>query len=245
MKRLILLVACGAGLAAWAGPAAAPPPAGLPLPLTLYDVTFNQNEPGTMPRAATKEEVEALLADPWHRVVRSYSRLDYVTRGRTALVEAEAFGLKDRPLVFTVTDNAQPTWGPRLSFSLPGAVAEAAKAWRVSVDVALAAPARMGCINLEGVAELHFCEDGLLRCGKVEVCRYRGGVPLHLEITVANDRRSVRIVADGGKPLELPWSNPDTRALRSLRLDGITPGGYNHQGRIAFDNLRVQLLELR
>jgi hypothetical protein len=88
-------------------------PTAVKLPLVIYDVDFSRDAVGKPPQPMRKREIERAGQDPWKGLARrTYSRIDFLTRTRTAVVRASALGLTNRPVLFTCPDNRQPHWGP-------------------------------------------------------------------------------------------------------------------------------------
>ena len=101
-------------------------PAGVTLPLVVWDITFNDNPLDAPPQPLTKVQIEAQAKlSEWQRLpIRHCSVLQYIMETRRALVVKEAGGLKDKPLLFTYTDQAQPHYGPMASFAVPPEIAK-------------------------------------------------------------------------------------------------------------------------
>jgi len=243
-QRLLSLLSvsllCGASLATL--------PDGVKLPLLLLDVNFNQDTPGQPPRLPGKAQIEAAGQDEWKMLpVRTYTTLEFVTRTRTAVVRKEANGLIDQPVLFTVTENAQPHWGPRMWLSIPPAVAAQGKRYHLSLDVAMATIAKMGGVHLWDVAQIEFFEDGTVKLGQTELGRYKPNTPVHIDADIDADAKTVAVYLDGKKEqtVTLPWSRPKAGNFGAILLNGILPGGHCYLGRIAFDNIRVTLEEAR
>jgi len=220
-------------------------PSGVELPLVVFDVDWSDQAVGQMPRRAGKDWLEAAARAPWESLPwRTYTQLDYVTRDRTAIVAESALGLDDKPMVFTAPDGRQPHWGPRMSFTIPPAIAAAGGHWRVSLDVSIDNVTKMGGVSLEGVAALTFLEDGTVRLGQTELARYRPATPLHLEFVIDVPSRTCTARCNDGEPLTVKWHNQRARFFQHLRLDGLLPGGHARApGQLAFDNIRIVMEE--
>ena len=216
-----------------------------PRPLIVFDVDWSDAPVGHTPQRPGKTWLEVSARDPWQTLPwRTYTHLDFVTRDRTAIVADSALGLTDKPIVFTAPDGRQPHWGPRMSFTIPNAIAAVGKRWRVSLDVSIDNVTKMGGIGLMGVGEMKFFEDGSVRFGETELARYRPATPLHLEFVIDVPTRTCTARCNDGEPLTVKWDNPRATRFQHLRLDGLLPGGHARApGRLAFDNIRVVVEE--
>ena len=225
---------------------AAQPPS-VKLPLVLWDMDFNRDPIGLPPQALTKAQIEAQSRlDTWRRFpMRTYSSLQYVTRTRTAVVEKAALGLKDKPVVFTFTENAQPHYGPQMGLQLPADVAAQAKRLRLSIDAAMGSVAMVGGIRLWDVVGVEFHGDGSVRANGTGIARYQPHTPLHFEFLIDVTAKTVTITVDGkkGHAVTTRWYSPRAAHFGYLRLDGLLPGGHAWPGRIAFDNIKLVLEE--
>jgi hypothetical protein len=229
-------------------PSSANPPPGLKLPMLVWNVNFNRSTAGQPPRPMTKEQIEAAGTNDWAKPpLATYIRLLWVSRRRTAIVEKEALGFKDQPVVFTVPDPGEPYWGPQMWFALPTDMAQHAKRIRVTLDASMATLARMGGFTLWDVAYITFFEDGTIRAGDVtELARYRPNTPVHFECEIAVPAKQVTIIVDDHKDraVTVPWHQPRAPYFSSLGLEGIMPGGHGYPGRIAFNHIRLTLEEI-
>lgn len=238
---LALLTSCAAAGAAEPNARRLPPD--VILPLTTFDVDWSEQEAGHAPQRAGKAWIEDTTRDPWQTLPwRTYTRLDFVTRDRTAIVTDAALGLTEKPVVFTAPDGRQPHWGPRMSFAIPDAIAAVGQRWRVSLDVSIDNVTKMGGISLMGVGGLTFLEDGTVRFGETELARYRPATPLHLEFVIDVTTRTCTARCDDGEPLTVKWHNQHATRFQHLRLDGLLPGGHARApGQLAFDNIKIVL----
>ncbi|HEY3397887.1 MAG TPA: hypothetical protein VGM19_09555 [Armatimonadota bacterium] len=226
--------------------ASAAVPAGVQLPLVLWDVNFNADPVGRGPQPLTKAQIEAAGTDDWAKLpLRTYSALEYVTRTRTATVEKEALGLTDQPVLFVATENAQPHYGPRMWISLPYTVAKECKRLQLSLDVAMGSVTIMGGVHLWDAAGIEFYEDGSIKVGTAEVGRYQANTPVHLDALIDVSAKTVTLTVDGraDAAITVPWTQPRATVFSSLVLDALLPGGHAWPGRIAFDNIKLVLLE--
>lgn len=224
--------------------AAEPMPEGVTLPLVVWDVDFNDNPIDAPPQPLTKKQIEAQNGlSVWQRLpIRHQMGLEYVTETRRALVVKEAAGLKDTPLLFTYTENAQPNYGPMVHLSVPGEIAKRAAVWRLTLDVAKGSVAISGGVELRDVGDLKFFEDGTVRCNGTEVARYAANRPLRVECLIDTVAKRVTITVDGdaARAHTLPWSGPGAEAFAYLRLHGLLPGGHSEApSSIAFDNVKL------
>ncbi len=212
-------------------------------PLTVFDVDWSEAPVGQSPQRAGKAWLEASARDPWRTLPwRTYTHLDCVTRDRTAVVADSALGLTGKPIVFTAPDGRQPHWGPRMSFTIPNAIAADGKRWRVRLDVSIDNVTKMGGIALMGVGALTFLEDGTVRFGETELARYRPATPLHLEFIIDVPNRTCTARCNDGEPLTVKWHNQHATRFQNLRLDGLLPGGHARApGKLAFDNINITL----
>ena len=214
-------------------------------PLRVWDITFNDQAVGGIPKPRTKAVLEREQADPMAALpMRTYSSLEFITASRRAVVTKEAAGLTDQPLLFTYTENSQPHYGPRMWLSVPAGLAESGKHWHLSFDVAKGNVAISGGVLLRDVAGIVFHEDGTVRAGKAgtEIARYRPGKPLHIECTIDVPSKEVSITVDGRseRAVTMPWDTPRAAHFRYVTLDGLLPGGHAESpGSIAFDNIRL------
>jgi hypothetical protein len=227
---------------------APPPEPPLPLPLTVWDVNFNQDAVDLPPAGPTKAELEAWQRAPSEASLpkRTYDELSFVSRTRHALVLPEAAGLKDKPLQFTWTENAQPHYGPRLALRIPQPLAEKGRLWRFSLDVAKGNVAISGGIHLWDVANIEFFEDGTLKANGVDVSRYAANRPLHLDCLISVKDKTLKVTVDGkAEPaVTVPWWQPKARQFGMVLLQGLLPGGHcEAPSSIVFDNIRLVLVE--
>ncbi len=220
-------------------------PAGVSLPLTVFDVDWSDQEVGQTPQRADKAWLEGVARDPWRTLPwRSYTQLDFVTRDRTALVREAGLGLKEQPIVFTAPDGRQPHWGPRMTFSIPHAIGAVGRRYRVSLEVSMLNVTRMGGIALMGVGEITFSEDGSMHFGKTEIGRYQPSTPIRVEVLIDVPERHCEVRLDDGAAVAIPWHTAGSTRFVGLRLDGLLPGGHARApGALAFDNIRIILEE--
>ena len=226
--------------------ASAAPPAGVQLPMVMWDINFNADPVGRGPQPLTKAQIEAAGTDGWGQLpLHTYSALEYVSRTRVATVEKEALGLTDQPVLFVATENAQPHYGPRMWISLPYVVAQQCKRLRLSLDVAMGSVTIMGGILLWDAAEIEFYEDGSIKVGTAEVGRYHPNTPVHVEAIIDVSAKTVALTLDGKteEMVTVPGVRPRVPVFTSLVLDALLPGGHASPGRIAFDNIKLVLLE--
>jgi hypothetical protein len=128
-------------------------------------------------------------------------------------------------------------------FAVPRPIVHVGKRYRVWLDVALGAVTKMGGVTVGDATEMRFFEDGTVRCGSTEVARYRPAVPLHVEFVVSVPERTVTATVNKHKPLTIPWRRPKAGRFWGVRLDGLLPGGHARPGKIAFDNVRITLMQ--
>jgi len=242
----IMAAICLAGMELAAAADAPSIPEGVVLPLVIYDVNWNDQAVGYTPQRAGKDWLEAAARSPWQTLPwRTYSQLDYVTRDRTAVVHEQALGLGERPLLFSVADNRHPTWGPRMSFSIPHAIRLVGRRYRISLDVSMASlgGTRSGGVSLEGIGHLSFNYAGDLLFNGSAIGRYRPDTPLHVEFTVDVPNRRVVVRVDDDELVDAAWPEK-ARGFHGLRLHGIMPGGYAQAPlRLAFDNIKIVMEE--
>ncbi|MHB9023645.1 MAG: hypothetical protein ACYC7E_05640 [Armatimonadota bacterium] len=247
----IAIVATVAALALWAlaagvmhaADAVAPR---LTVPLVVWDINFNSDRPGRPPAGPTKADLEARLGHPpaeW-LPLRTYYDISYVTRTRQALVVPEAFGLKDQPLRFTYSENAGPTYGPRLRVAVPAEIAQQGACWRLSLDIAKGDIAVSGGLQLWDIGEIVFHEDGTLRLNDTPLIRYAANKPIHLECLINVPEKTVTATADGNTAAAVtaPWHAPKSRYFSTIILHGLLPGGHSQApSTVAFDNIKLVL----
>ena len=130
-------------------------------PLLVWDMNFNDDPIDKPPRPMTKEQLESqqkniLAALP----LKTYSKIEYLTATRRAVVEKEAAGLKDKPVFFVYEENAQPHYGPRMWCTVPYELSKKAKSWLFSFDVSKGSLSISGGITLWDVTGISFHEDG-------------------------------------------------------------------------------------
>lgn len=216
------------------------------VPFLLWDINFNRDQAGQPPQPFSFAEIEAAGKDEWKMLpMRTFDSIDFVTRTRTAIVKDKAFGLDDKPVVFDMPNNHQPTWGPRMHILILHKVAQKIKRLHLSVDVAKNNVSKCGGFDLMGVVAIHYFEDGSVKARKTEVSRYRAQKPIHFDIFIDNQKKTVEIIVDGNKnkKTKLPWRKPKVPVFRHLRLDGLMPGGFAMApGKIAFDNIKLTVL---
>lgn len=241
---LVLLLAAAAG-----GTAV---PAGVVLPLVIWNANFNQDPVGRPPQPLTKAQIEARGEDPWQRPpLPTYDSLEFITRTRTATVVKEALGLTDQPVLFSCPDNNQPHWGPRMTFSIPHEIAAQGKRWRLSFDAAINNLTQMGGVYLlstrgRSVLDVGFFQGGSLKANAAtEVGTYQAGVPLHLEIVADAAAGSFTVTSNGDveHAVTLPWERQDGSNLGYAVFNGLLPGGRAWPGQVAYDNIRLVLEE--
>jgi hypothetical protein len=227
-------------------------PAGVTLPLVIWNANFNQDPVGRPPQPLTKAQIEARGEDPWKRPpLPTYDSLEFITRTRTAIVVKEALGLTDQPVLFTCPDNNQPHWGPRMTFSVPYEVAMQGKRWRLSFDAAINSLTQMGGMYLlstrgRGILDVGFFQGGSLKANAAtEVGAYQAGVPVHLEI-VADAAAGTFMVTVNGKAenaVTIPWDRQDGSNLGCAVFNGLLPGGRAWPGQVAYDNIKLVMEE--
>lgn len=244
MKNCLLLFVAFVGALRAAAAEPGRMPEGVTLPLVVWDVDFNDNPLDAPPQPPTKKQIEAQSGlSAWQRLpIRRQMGLAYVTETRRALVVKEAAGLKDTPLLFTYTENAQPHYGPMVSFNVPPEIAAHGAVWRLTLDVAKGSVAISGGVELRDVGDLKFFEDGTVRCNGTEVARYAANRPLRVECLIDAVAKRVTITVDGdaARANTLPWSGPGAEAFAYLRLHGLLPGGHcEAPSSIAFDNIKL------
>ena len=105
-------------------------------PLLVWEINFNDDTLDKPPRPMSKEQLESqqksiLSALP----LKTYSKIEYLTATRRALVVKEAAGLKDQPIFFVYEESAQPHYGPRMWCVVPWELVKIGKSWRLSFDV--------------------------------------------------------------------------------------------------------------
>jgi len=222
----------------------------LPPATLVWDLNFNDQPVDQLPRAASKEELEAFLNPdtPDRFPLRIYQILGYVTDTRQALVKAESVGLSDQPLEFSFTENGQPNYGPIMVIAVPPDLAKRGARWKLEMDVARESVGKSGGIELSEIANCRFHEDGTLRNGNAGIGRYAGGVPLHLCFLINTEEKDVRIVVNNDEEhaIHFAWNNSKANAFTQLRLHGQLPGGHAEApARLAFDNIKLTLLKAR
>ena len=224
--------------------AAEPMPAGVTLPLVVWEVDFNDNPLDAPPQPLSKRQIEAQsgLTEWQHLPMRRQTMLQYVTETRRALVVKEAAGLKDTPLLLTYTENAQPHWGPMVSFGVPLEIARHGALWRLTLDVAKGNVAISGGIQLWDIAGIEFHEDGTVRAGEAVLARYAANKPLRVEFVIDAVAKSVTITVDGDaqRSVTAPWRYQRAEAFGLLNLHGLLPGGHcEAPSSIVFDNIKL------
>jgi len=217
------------------------------LPLTIFSVDWSDQRVDLPPVRAGKAWLEAAVADPWQALPwRTYTQLDFVSRTRFAMVREEGVGQVRRPVVFAIEEIDQPHWGPRISFSIPPAIAAAGKRYRVSLDVSKSNISRMGGVELLPGGALRFDEQGnvlvLTSNTTAQVGRYRPNDVLHLLFVVDVPNRQTSVQVNEAKPVIVDWVDAKATRFNGLRLDGLIPGSYARGiGQLAFDNIKIVL----
>lgn len=244
MRTAAIICLLGMLLSALPSQAAKP---SLALPLTVWDVTFNEQPLNRTPQGLNKEQRTHFetVDDLGWAPLRTYTQIAYLTLTRKAEVVQSAAGLNDRPLRFTFTENAQPQYGPQAWLQVPHWLAEQGTRWRLSFDVAKGNVTISGGVLLWDIAGLEFHEDGTFRANGVTLCRYAAGKPLHVVALIDVPAKTITLTVDGRPQaaLTLTWREPRASAFQGLRLDGLLPGGHSEApAMIAFDNLRLVLL---
>ena len=225
-------------------------PPGVTLPFTVIDCNFNDQTVGRSPRPLTKAQIEARGPDPWQRPpLSTYDYLEFVTPERTATVVKAALGLTDQPVLFTLPDNNQPDWGPRMTFEVPQAIAGSGQRWRVSFDTAINNLTQMGgmyvlATNGRVVFDVGFFQGGSFKANAAtEVGTYQAGVSLHVDILAdtASNTFTVTLNHNAANAAVLPWSRADGSNLGALVFNGLLPGGRAWPGQVAYDNIKLVL----
>lgn len=222
--------------------------AGNETPLVVWDITFNGQPLDAAPGCMSKEQLEKFntAGDLSWTPLKTCYWLTYVTRTRQAKVVKEAAGLMDTPLLFTYTEGAHPQWGPQVWFTVPPELAATAKIWKLSLDVAKGNVTISGGLTLWDVVGIDFTESGAIRVGDAEVARYAPNKPLHIDCCINVPEKTVSVMFDGdpSKTVSVPWYQPKSANFRSLRLDGLLPGGHSEcPATIAFDNIKLIMEE--
>jgi hypothetical protein len=227
-------------------------PAGVTFPLVVVDCNFNDQTVGRPPQPLTKAQIEARGEDPWKRPpMPTYDLMEFTTLERTAIVVKSALGLTDQPVLFTLPDNNQPDWGPRITFNVPPEIAAEGKRWLLSFDTALNCLTQMGGMYVLGsngraIFDVGFFQGGSLKANAAtEVGTYQAGVPVHIEI-VADAVANNFIVTVNGKTanaVTIPWDRKDGNNLGCMVFNGLLPGGRAWPGQVAYDNIKLVLEE--
>ena len=218
------------------------------LPLLVWDVNFNDNPLDLPPQPLSKEKIEALgKLSEWERLpVRTCSGIEHITETRQATVVKEAGGLKDKPLLFTYTENAQPQYGPLVRITVPLEVAKHGALWKLSFDVAKTNIAISGGIHLWDIAGIEFFEDGTVRVGEAQISRYAANKPLHIECMIDAVKRTAKITVDGNNEtsVTVPWRYQKGESFNMLILHGVLPGGHGETpSPMVFDNIKLVMEE--
>ncbi len=219
-----------------------------PVPFTAWQLDFEAETAGAPPSRLGKTELEARRADFYRSFpVRKVRDADFVTATRYPVVRESPLGFTSRALTLVFTETAQPNWGPRLFLELPNPAADAAGKLTLTLEVAKNAVTRVGGFSLDGVCDLNFTEAGEIAVNRTrQLGRYTGGTPVRFRFVIDNDAKTVAVSLNDAAPLELPWNNPRMGAFRTLRLDGLLPGGYARDpGEIAFDNILLNVDQWR
>ena len=217
-------------------------------PLVVWDVNFNEETLDAPPHRISKEQIEKFNTkdDLSWAPLRNINQMSYVTRTRQAKVVQEAAGLKDKPLFFTFTENAQPHYGPQVWLNVPWELAAKAKKWNLSLDMAKGNVSISGGVLVWDVVNIEFHEDGTVRANGTQIARYAAGKPLHIECLINVPEKTVKVTvdADQSKSVALPWWQPKAVNYSALRLDGLLPGGHAEApSSIAFDNIKLIMEE--
>lgn len=216
-------------------------------PLLVWDINFNDDPLEKPPRPMTKEQLESQQKDIVAALpLKTYSKIEYLTATRRALVVKEAAGLKDQPVFFVYEESSQPHYGPRMWCMVPWELAKICKLWRLSFDVSKGNVAKSGGVKLWDLADINFFEDGTVRAGTAEIARYASNKPLHIECIINVPGKKITITVNG-KPessVTIPWAKPNTQAFSAVTFDGLLPGGHAEApSSIAFDNIKLVLEE--
>ncbi len=216
-------------------------------PLLVWDINFNDDPLDKPPRPMTKEQLESQQKDIFSALpLKTYSKIEYLTATRRALVVKEAAGLKDQPVFFVYEESAQPHYGPRMWCLVPWELAKIGKSWRLSFDVSKGNVAKSGGVKLWDLADINFFEDGTVRAGSAEIARYSANKPLHIECVINVPGKKITITVNG-KPessVTIPWAKPNAQAFSAVTFDGLLPGGHAEApSSIAFDNIKLVMEE--
>ncbi len=212
-------------------------------PLLVWDITFNDDPLDKPPRPTTKEQIEAQGNDSRATLpAKTYTKIEYLTATRRAVVVQEAAGLADKPVIFTYNENEQPHYGPRMWCQTPHELAKQGKLWRLAFDVAKGNVAKSGGVNLWDVAGINFHEDGSISANGVELARYAANKPLHLECLIDVVEKKVTFTVNGKSEnaVTIPWAKPNAANFSTVTFDGLLPGGHAEApSSIAFDNIKL------
>ena len=217
------------------------------IPLLVWDINFNDNPVDMAPQSMTKEQIENQQKDILAALpIKTYSKIEYLTPTRRAVVIKEAAGLKDQPVLFIYEESAQPHYGPRMWCSVPPELAKKGKLWRLSFDVSKGNVSISGGACLWDIGGISFYEDGTVRAGNAEIARYSANKPLHIECIIDVPGKKVTFSANGKteSSVTIPWNRPNASFFQAMTFDGLLPGGHAEApSSIAFDNIKLVMEE--
>ncbi len=148
MKQIILMTILAAAGAISAAEVAKV--ADIKVPFTVYDVTFDRDEPGRMPAALSAAVWEqAATGAPTLFPLTAYSSVGLVTRTRTITLEEEKAGMQ-RAACLAWSEGAHPQYGPTLGCAVPEALSRRGAEWLVSFDIAKGDISKSGSATVGG-----------------------------------------------------------------------------------------------
>ena len=216
-------------------------------PLLVWDIDFNSDPVDKPPQPMTKEQIENQQNDIIASLpFKTYSKIEYLTATRRAIVMKEAAGLKDQPALFVYEEATQPHYGPRMWCQVPNELAKAAKSWRLAFDVSKGNIEKSGGVILRDVVGIRFFEDGTLRAGSTELARYTANKPLRLEFVIDVSGKTTVITVNGKteSAVTIPWEKPGASSFTAVTFDGLLPGGHAFApSTVAFDNIKLVMEE--
>lgn len=229
------------------GSAHAEPPDAIKFPFVVWDVNFDSQEVGAVPRGLSKAEVEKIQqADPMAGYPRrTYDALGWNTRTRWVTIQDSLGELQGKPLVFVFEEDRPPAphYGPQMLFRLPSEISVLGGKYRLSLDLAKDNLAQAGGFSLGDVAQVSFREEGWIVANKNQIGLFKPGVPIHFDLLIDAREKTVTFTIDGdeSKAVTMPWIR-SKGSFTGLRLDGYQPGGFARgKGRIAFDNIKLTI----
>ena len=189
----------------------------------------------------------------------TFGFMDFVLDTRTATVQDNPCGFKEPACVLEVAGDdpgskVGKSRGPFLYVDVPRNLQDTVKCWKLSFDVSAGRIMQMGDVHGSSrggsIFSLTFYGDGKIHqdptadMGKIDICPYRPNQPIHFDILLNNETRTVAetIDHDKGSVLTFDWMEARSRTtpFAKLVVTGMTTGPHNGTGKLAITNIRLE-----